>query len=293
MSSFIFINYRREDSAAEAMLVKTALADEFGKPFVFMDVSSIELGTVWPQEIAAGLDGAKTVISVIGPDWLRSGSDEWGRRRIDHETDWVRKELELAFKAKKKVIPLLVRGARMPPADVLPDCIRPLQECQALALRREYWDHDIKLLLNKLTSVDGASCFLHDSIGPYPRLRKADVGPSPVSDAKLKLILEQELTQWKIIETPLPEDPKRSRTELFRELTFKSFAEAIGFMSQVASGCDIANHHPRWENIFKTLRVYLTTWNLNHRISDRDLYLASYFNWAYADYPGAAKPKKP
>ncbi|MET0153812.1 MAG: hypothetical protein ABW298_14545 [Candidatus Binatia bacterium] len=25
------------------------------------------------------------------------------------------------------------------------------------------------------------------------------------------------------------------------------------------SGCDIADHHPRWENIYRTLRVHLGT----------------------------------
>ena len=57
-------------------------------------------------------------------------------------------------------------------------------------------------------------------------------------------------------------------------------------MSQVAKGCDIANHHPRWENLWKTLRVFLTTWNIGHKISDRDIQLAKYFDSAYAEFPG-------
>ena len=57
-------------------------------------------------------------------------------------------------------------------------------------------------------------------------------------------------------------------------------------MAQVAPGCDIAMHHPRWENIWKTIRVYLTTWDIKHRISDRDIQLARYFDRAYAEFDG-------
>jgi pterin-4a-carbinolamine dehydratase len=59
------------------------------------------------------------------------------------------------------------------------------------------------------------------------------------------------------------------RKELFREYKFGSFQEAIRFMREVSTGCDIADHHPRWENIYRTLRVYLTTWGIDHRVTDR------------------------
>ena len=58
-------------------------------------------------------------------------------------------------------------------------------------------------------------------------------------------------------------------------------------MNEVAPGCDIAIHHPRWENLWRSLRVWLTTWDIGHRISDRDIQLAKYFDKAYADFPGA------
>ena len=58
-------------------------------------------------------------------------------------------------------------------------------------------------------------------------------------------------------------------------------------MQQVAPGCDIALHHPRWENIWKTVRVYLTTGDIGHRISDRDVQLAKYLDRAYRDFPGS------
>ena len=61
-------------------------------------------------------------------------------------------------------------------------------------------------------------------------------------------------------------------------------------MNEVAPGCDIAIHHPRWENIWKTVKVYLTTWDIGHRISDRDIQLARYLDQAYSDF--AAEGRK-
>jgi hypothetical protein len=65
----------------------------------------------WPSQIEGGLRDSKAVLAVIGPDWLRAGTDEWGQRRIDEKADWVRKELASALGGAKKVIAVLVRGA--------------------------------------------------------------------------------------------------------------------------------------------------------------------------------------
>lgn len=55
-------------------------------------------------------------------------------------------------------------------------------------------------------------------------------------------------------------------------------------MTEVADFADKANHHPRWENIYETLDVYLTTWDIGHRISHLDVQLAQFFNRAYQSY---------
>jgi hypothetical protein len=59
-------------------------------------------------------------------------------------------------------------------------------------------------------------------------------------------------------------------------------------MGHVAPACDIAMHHPRWENIWRSISVYLTTWDIGHNISDRDIQLAKYLDLAYAEFQGAA-----
>jgi pterin-4a-carbinolamine dehydratase len=288
MKPTVFISYRRQDTAAEAGRIKLSICEKLKTTVPFMDCSSIQPGAVWPSEIQAALRDSAVVVVVVGPDWLRT-SDEWGKRRIDQENDWVRQEVSVALSTKGKiVIPVLVRDAVLPPSDALPESLRDLVHRQVIEIRTAYWDHDINLLLGQIvprpqlvgqTSPDE----------PYPR--NPPEGPDPITDEKLQVYLSTELVKWKRKVSPLPEDPDRVRIELFREYRFKSFREAIGFMSQVAPGCDIAIHHPRWENVWKTVRVYLSTWDIGHRISDRDIQLARYFDRAYSEYAGA-DPKK-
>jgi len=170
MAASIFISYRREDSAAEARALCIELRQKIGANLVFMDTSSIEPGSKWPGAIEEALKTANTVLVVIGPEWLRS-ADKWGRRRIDQEGDWVRQEVALALKDNKTVIPILVRGARLPPREGLPEDLKELPTRQVIELRRNGWDHDIKLLFTQFRrkeseETDGATV-------DYPKLSAA------------------------------------------------------------------------------------------------------------------------
>ncbi len=106
--------------------------------------------------------------------------------------------------------------------------------------------------------------------------------------------MKSQLPLWTLVRSPLPGNPDLTREELFRELRFRSFQEAIGFMALVAPGCDALDHHPRWENAYRVLRVYLSTWDEGlHAVSARDLRLAEYFDRMYAAFPGRSEPDEP
>jgi pterin-4a-carbinolamine dehydratase len=284
MQPSIFVSYRREDSAAEAALLRTTLLGQFGDEAVFMDTSSIQAGAEWPSRIKSALDSAKAVLVILGPEWVRV-NDDWGQRRIDQENDWVRKEIELALAQDNEVIPVLVNGGQIPPSDKLPQSISTLPNRQAIEIRTAYWDHDVKLLLSRLESL-AETPLGQKSVGPYPV--PPPERPDPISDESLAVALRGTLSHWRKVVSPLPETSDAVRTELFREYKFGTFRDAIRFMNEVAPGCDIAIHHPRWENIWKTLRVYLTTWDIGHRISDRDIQLAKYFDKAYSEFVGGS-----
>ena len=47
--------------------------------------------------------------------------------------------------------------------------------------------------------------------------------------------------------------------KLHREYVFANFVEAFGFMSSVALVAESMNHHPEWFNVYRTVRVDLST----------------------------------
>jgi len=285
----VFISYRRDDAAPEAQLLSDAIRRLLGDDSVFMDVKSLRGGEQWPEVLKRSILAARVVVAVIGPEWARV-ADERGRRRITQKHDWVRLELATALNtANKLVIPVLVRNAKLPPDKVLPRDVRGLLQKNALEIRTTYFDHDVQLLTAQLKSVTSAVSGHSTRPSPYPR--HPPEGPQPIPEADLTRLLDKELKEWSIIKSPLPENASATRTELYRHFEFENFQAAVAFMMQVAPGCDIAMHHPRWENIWTHLYVYLTTWDIDHRISDRDVQLARYFERAFSEFPGRARAR--
>jgi 4a-hydroxytetrahydrobiopterin dehydratase len=44
-----------------------------------------------------------------------------------------------------------------------------------------------------------------------------------------------------------------------KELVFANFREAFGFMTGVALMAEKLDHHPEWSNVYKTVKITLTT----------------------------------
>ena len=61
--------------------------------------------------------------------------------------------------------------------------------------------------------------------------------------------------------------------KLTKTFVFVNFIEAFGFMSKVALYAEEVNHHPEWFNVYKTLKVQLTTHEADG-ISEKDFNLA-------------------
>lgn len=47
--------------------------------------------------------------------------------------------------------------------------------------------------------------------------------------------------------------------KLHREYRFSNFVEAFGFMTSVALIAEAMDHHPEWFNVYRTVRVDLST----------------------------------
>ncbi|KZY39253.1 4a-hydroxytetrahydrobiopterin dehydratase [Roseovarius sp. HI0049] len=63
------------------------------------------------------------------------------------------------------------------------------------------------------------------------------------------------------------------RDAINKTYEFKNFVEAFGFMTQCAMWAEKWNHHPEWSNVYKTVKVTLTTHDVDG-LSSLDVKLA-------------------
>jgi predicted ATPase len=146
----VFISYRRQDSAPYAGRLYDDLTERFGQGQVFIDLDAIEAGADFEQVIVETVKRADVLLAVVGPLWL-TATDERGRRRLDIEDDFVRRELEVALEeGSVKVIPLLVQEARMPNPEDLPASVAAFSRRQALVMSDRRWRADVAELVGAL-----------------------------------------------------------------------------------------------------------------------------------------------
>lgn len=70
-------------------------------------------------------------------------------------------------------------------------------------------------------------------------------------------------------------DPARDAVS--RELVFKTFSQAWGFMSRVALKAEALNHHPEWRNVYNRVDITLTTHDAGG-LTELDLALARFID---------------
>jgi TIR domain len=155
MAGKIFINYRREDSRADAGRLYDRLHALYPTR-IFRDVGSLEPGVEWREAIEKVLGDSDACLVVIGKNWLTM-TDASGRRRLDDPRDVVRQELQTALKSGMRVFPLLVGGAKMPPEEDLPEDLRSLARRNALEISEQDWNEDFDKLVKALERALGWS----------------------------------------------------------------------------------------------------------------------------------------
>ena len=68
-------------------------------------------------------------------------------------------------------------------------------------------------------------------------------------------------------------DYDEARDAITRSIVFGDFAEAFGFMTQVALIAEKMDHHPEWTNVWNRVEITLTTHDAGG-LSERDIELA-------------------
>ena len=147
----IFISYKREGDAALAGRIADRLGNEFGPDHVFMDVDAMPLGVDFVEAINEEVAKCDVLLAIIGPRWL-----ELIDTNQDMFVDFVHHEIAAALKRKIPVIPILVDGTKMPPADRLAEEIRGLARRNALNLRHDSFRADMDRLVRELKAGKGS-----------------------------------------------------------------------------------------------------------------------------------------
>jgi ribonuclease HI/pterin-4a-carbinolamine dehydratase len=62
--------------------------------------------------------------------------------------------------------------------------------------------------------------------------------------------------------------------ELYKEFKFKDFNEAFAFMQAVAIEAEKRQHHPRWENTWNVVKIWLNTHSAGNVVTEKDRELA-------------------
>ena len=92
----IFISYRRSDGDKVARILDLAFKNDGYR--CFLDYNSIE-GGLFEEKIHVAIKDAPVFIMVMTPDYFS---------RCSEKGDWVRKEIELALKYEKTIIPISI-----------------------------------------------------------------------------------------------------------------------------------------------------------------------------------------
>jgi pterin-4a-carbinolamine dehydratase len=245
-----------------------------------MDLSTISPGARWPDRIREEVKNASVMLVLIGPHWL-TVADSYGKRRIDDKNDWVRNELLLAFAMKKEIIPVLLAGVDRLPVQALPKGIEDLANRQVVFLRDENWEADLHSLISTLVEQYG---FIENE----SRVEK----PIPGSEtSKLPALTKDEfdrelsmLPGWNLVESAPPGEFAKSRFELRKAFKFATFAEAIAFMHEAVKPINEMNHHPRWQNEWTTVTIWLSTWDIGNKITILDVELARTIETLYSEF---------
>ncbi|XVV00177.1 tetratricopeptide repeat protein [Actinosynnema sp. CA-248983] len=142
----IFVNYRTADARFGAAAVYELLAARFGSDHVFLDHRSMEPGAIYPAELRAGIDQARVLLVLIGPEWLAEDPAAPGKRLVDRENDWVRREIRRAIGRDIHIIPVLLDGVPLPRPGTLPADIDGLTLRQRIAVDHRRLGEDVKRL---------------------------------------------------------------------------------------------------------------------------------------------------
>jgi hypothetical protein len=141
----IFISYRTSDVEWVADRLHSRLTDHFSSRQVFFAPEKIPLAVRFVDVINDRLRSCRVFLALIGEHW---------RPGLHNPGDYVRMEIETALALPNvTVVPVLIDGAKMPPAHEVPDRLAQLTDLEAFQLSRHYFDLDADRLAKWLNKI--------------------------------------------------------------------------------------------------------------------------------------------
>lgn len=140
MTHHVFISYRRAGGIHLAARIKDGL-ERLGVK-VFLDNSDLKLGS-YAKQLEESVEDCLLMV----PVWTSSYFD-----RCSEENDWVYKELSLALKYNKLIVPLIDEGFTCSADSVVPESIKPILEQQGVSYHPALHDASIAELFLYVTA---------------------------------------------------------------------------------------------------------------------------------------------
>ena len=279
--SKILISYRREDSADVTGRIYDRLIQQFGQEAVFKDVDSIPFGVDFRIHLDAQVAKCEVFLAVIGRDWLKKRGGK-GKSRLDDPGDFVRIEIESALKRQIPVIPVLVSGVSIPPAERLPASLQDLPYRNGIPVRPDPDFHrDMDRLIEYLKQqIQGLKEHRTEPVSPFVEplrteapadMVKVPKGPFLYGEKRVREVIDHDY--W-IDKYPVTNEK------------YRSFVLADGYRNQAYW----SSEGWKWkteENISSPEYWNDTEWNK----ADRPVVGVSYFEAeAYAKWAGKRLP---
>ncbi|WP_188308038.1 toll/interleukin-1 receptor domain-containing protein [Streptomyces sp. CBMA123] len=149
----VFLSFRKLDSRWMRDRVYQALADRFGAGEVFKSGESIPPGADFARILDRQAAECELMLVLIGPAWLDL-RDGHGKRLLDRDDDWVRREIATAMGAGNRVVPLLLGdGTMLPEAAALPREIADLGRLQFIRVPETHLDDELGSLCDAVATL--------------------------------------------------------------------------------------------------------------------------------------------
>ena len=281
IGNLIFLSYRRADTATSTLALRLELQTHLQAAQIFVDTHTIQSGDAWPHQIDDALRLAKVIIPVIGKAW--AGGDETGKRRIDDprigstgswRSRWNR---SAALSCRCWSTAPVGFGKRNCPNR----CASLPISSRSRSISTNGTTISIRSFRSSRTGSDSSPKTQNVKYPePDPLKWKTMAVPWDVLETEVA----QRLPSWRIEISDDVDNMHYKRVELVRDFEFESFEKAMSFIDTVAKHATEIDHHPRWMNLWRTVSVWLSTWDAGRRITALDIQLARYLERKYKEF---------